>query len=303
VQQRELQSAQNWQLLFDPVDIDTSQLTSLSTLADVSRGILTGENDFFCLSQTDVAETGIEDRYLSQLAPGPRHVDGFDLRETDWDRLNQEGADVWLLYHLESLTATPEPLQDAREVASEWPESIQTTVRDTGQSSPNLIAYLRFGLTEHETVSERSTIVDRATWYLVSRKDPAPILVPYMARGQFRAILNEIGARHVNNYHGIYPAEWMDSTQLKALLAYLNSEFVNDIVSQHERTQADGLNKLEPSDLEHVDVIDPRQLDDRIVAELAEAFDELRQSARQGTEDGILEEIDGILRRELTSEQ
>jgi len=119
VQQQELQPAQNWQPLFNPVDIDTSQLTSLSTIADVSRGILTGENDFFCLSQEDVDETGTEDRYLSQFDLKPRHVDGYDFREGDWERLKQEGVDVWLLYHLEGLAATPKSVQDARKVADE----------------------------------------------------------------------------------------------------------------------------------------------------------------------------------------
>jgi len=175
-------------------------------------------------------------------------------------------------------------------------------VGDTGYPSSNLIEYLQFGLTEHETVSERTTVEKRPTWYLVERREVAPILVLCAARGQFRAILNEMGARHSNNYHGIYLAEWMDITQIKALLAYLNSEFVNDIASQYERTQGGGLDKLEPSDVKHVDVVDPRQLDERTVVELADAFDELRHAVRQGDEDRIVEEIDEILQRELTSE-
>jgi adenine-specific DNA-methyltransferase len=50
ITQADLDPEQKWDMFFDPIDTETSHLTPFSELADISRGLQTGENDFFCLS-------------------------------------------------------------------------------------------------------------------------------------------------------------------------------------------------------------------------------------------------------------
>jgi hypothetical protein len=71
---------QNWRSLFDPCEFDTSHLTSLSDIADVTRGLSTGENDFFCRTQAEVDQWGLQEKHLSRLVRSPKNVDGYDLR-------------------------------------------------------------------------------------------------------------------------------------------------------------------------------------------------------------------------------
>jgi hypothetical protein len=121
-----------------------------------------------------------------------------------------------------------------------------------------------------------------------------------MRRGDFRAILNEAEVRYLNNVHGIYPDATIDETEIKALLAYLNSDFVDTVIRQHERTYAGGLDKIEPGDLGNVPVLDPRELPDEVIVNLAAAFDDLRDVARRdGNEQIILNRIDDTLQQEL----
>jgi len=63
VRQEDLDPENKWTNLFDPLDIDTSGLTEFAELASVNRGIATGMNDYFCLTQDDVEEWDIEEQY------------------------------------------------------------------------------------------------------------------------------------------------------------------------------------------------------------------------------------------------
>jgi hypothetical protein len=121
-----------------------------------------------------------------------------------------------------------------------------------------------------------------------------------MTRSKVRVLLNETDARHLNSYYGIYPESTIGRIEQKALLAYLNSGFVDSIVSRQQRTLAGGLDKLEPGDVKNLSVIDTRELSDEVVDTLAEWYDDLRQAARRG-EGGaaIIDQIDTVLQRKL----
>ena len=163
-----------------------------------------------------------------------------------------------------------------------------------------MIRYLRDGLADHETLQTRTTVHTREPWYRVEREDPAPMLIAPMSRSGCRVLLNETDARHLNSYYGIYPDATIERTAQKALLAYLNSDFVDDIVSRQQRTLAGGLDKLEPGDVKDLPVADPRELPDEVVDTLAGCFDDLRRAARRGKDEApVIDQVDTVLQREL----
>lgn len=298
--QDSLTPEQNWRPLFDPCEFDTSHLTPLSDIADVTRGLSTGENDFFCRTQAEIDQWGLQEEHLSRLLRSPTNAHGYDYRTNDWERQRDNGAEVWLLYHVDDVAGVPEAISDSEAAAADRSEPVTDELRDPDGSTAAIVEYLWSGLTEHETLPERTVIQTRSPWYRVERREPAPILVPCMRRGDFRAILNEAGVRYLNNVHGIYPDAAIDKTQIKALLAYLNSDFVDTVIRQHERTYAGGLDKIEPGDLGNVPVLDPRELPDDVVVNLATAFDDLRDVVRRDeSEQMILDRIDATLQQEL----
>jgi methylase of polypeptide subunit release factors len=293
--QADLDPDQKWDRLFDPINVDTSHLTPLSELAEVRRGLQTGENDFFCLTQADVDAWGIEPKFLVRMVPKLEYIGGYDLRPDDWERYSKDGRPTWLLYHTHPMEGVPATTYDDDAGHAKWSEAGTT-------KSPafSVVEYLRHGLAEHDDLPTRSTVHSREPWYRVERGDVAPILIAPMSRSGCRFLLNDTNARHLNSYYGVYPDPTIGRTGQKALLAYLNSTFVDKIVSQEQHTLSGGLKKVEPGDAKKILVIDPRELPDTVVSMLADCFDDLREAARYNEdEEAIINRIDSVLEREL----
>ncbi len=293
IEQSELNPEERWDNLFDLNPDELPDLRPLSDIAEVHRGLQTGENDFFCLSQEQVESWGIDPQYLSRIVPKRRYLDGYDVRGDDWANFDEQGRPTWLLYHLDRLPGVPETTYDDEDERAYWSEDSMNT-----DQAPSIVEYLRHGLVNHEDLPTRSSVHGRDPWYRVERGDTAPILVTPMSRSEFRAILNETNARHLNNYYGVYPDAAISRQGQKALLAYLNYVFADNGVSQYQRLLAGGLQKLEPGDVEEIPVIDPRKQPEDIVTTLAECLDELWEAARCNQDEiAVIERIDTVVRR------
>jgi len=285
VPQEEIEPEEDWDAFFDPTETEVDEkLVSLSEIADISRGIATGNNDFFCLSENE--KTGsrnghgweIDEKHLSKLVRNSGSVPHYCYTEEDWERQLDNGDEVWLLYHL-----------------NEW----EWNLKDTG-----IWRYLEYGKDEME--AHQSYLAEnRDPWYLVDRRKPAPVLYTYMSRGRSRFILNETafgddeGARNLNNLLCIYPDDELSKKQVKALLAYLNSDFADVLLRRNGRTYSTGMDKIEPSELGDVPVLDPQTLRLEMTGILAEAFDSLCEASRSGDVKGVIGEIDEILKDEI----
>ncbi|WP_254768440.1 Eco57I restriction-modification methylase domain-containing protein [Salinilacihabitans rarus] len=295
IEQSELSPEGRWDNLFYPNAVELPDLPPLSDIADVHRGLQTGENDFFCLSPDQVDDWGIDPQYLSRIVPSRRYVDGYDIRSDDWDDYDRHGRPTWLLYHLDQITGVPETTYDDDTGCAHWTEDSLTT-----DAATPIIEYLRYGLTGHESLSTRSTVHGRNPWYRVERGDTAPILVTSTGRSGFRAIHNETDAKHLNRYYGVYPDPEITQQGQKALLAYLNFVFGDIGISQQRRGLVDGLPKVEPGDVKDIPTIDPRELPSSVVATLAGCFDDLCEAARNDRDEApTMDRIESVLHRLL----
>jgi adenine-specific DNA-methyltransferase len=142
-------------------------------------------------------------------------------------------------------------------------------------------------------------VKNRPYWYRPKRQESARVLVKYASRDGFTFILNEADVRHINSLYGFYDVT-VDETELKALLAYLNSDVATEACREQQRARQGGFEQLEPNKLEAVLVIDPTALPEDIVTTLAAAFDTLRETVRRGDDpDPVIDRIDTILQQEL----
>lgn len=299
VRQAELEAEDKWTGLFDPVDIDTSELTPLSELGTVNRGIATGKNSFFCLTQSEVDEWEIDEQYLSKIIRNSRSVPGYDYTDEDWQKERDAGREVWLLYHLTNLDneKVRRLMPDVEEGNSTLDEYIGDESENENEEIPGVVEYLQHGMSDEVGAHDGYLARARKPWFVVDRRDPPPIVLTYMSRGGTRFIQNETTARNLSNLHGIYIDVEMDEPQIKALMGYLNSEFASKVVRRSGRTYSSGMDKIEPNEMEGVPVLDPRGLEDETVEELANLFDELRSVARDDSmnTDDIIAKIDDLL--------
>jgi len=121
----------------------------------------------------------------------------------------------------------------------------------------------------------------RRPWWSVKLGNPAPILATYMARRPPAFVRNVVGARNLNNVHGLYPVEPLSDVALCRLVSALRAQ----ASMRGGRAYAGGLVKFEPREMEQIMVPPPSWLDsDEPLASLG-AKDEVaggRVAARGG---------------------
>jgi hypothetical protein len=90
----------------------------------------------------------------------------------------------------------------------------------------------------------------------------------------------------------------VNETELKALLAYLNSGVAERVVRNNTQTQQGGFEKLGPGAVKQLPVIDVIDMDDELTTDLADLFDTLRETARRdGDCERVINRIDAVLQQ------
>jgi len=265
----ELEPRRKWTIIGLENDrFDDENFVPLSNIAHIMRGIATGANDFFVLSDSEVTEWGLEQANLRPVLTKTREVPGYAFRQADFDRLRREGKKRWLLYLTEP-------------VAPGTPEA----------------RYIQHG--EARSLHERSLVKTRPFWYAMEQRDPAPICFTYLSRKRSRFVYNQADVLALNAFLCVYPIPSVsqDETMLKALLAILNSLIAKDSLRHVGRTYGSDTIKVEPREMDRLPVLNPIKLTANERKILAELFDQLcradseeaEKAVRQASDEAIAE--------------
>jgi len=281
VAQQELVAEFNWTEYVDPESVDAIPgLKSFREIANIKRGIATGKNDYFCLTQDEVDEWGIDEEYLVPLIRRTQGVSDYDLRESeDLRQWLRDGDEAWLLYCYDE---DGEPI--------------------TGVDDPALKDYLEHG--RDVGAADSYLAQNRSPWYVVDQREPASILVTYMSKDGFRFIHNKANVVSLNNLHNVF-LDGYEDWQVEALLAYLNSSVANKIAKQSGRTYSRGLHKIEPDELKDIPVIDPNDLSTGEAMALSREFRDLCEASRSkdGDVEAAMQELDEKVIEVISLEQ
>ncbi|MDP8942803.1 MAG: SAM-dependent methyltransferase [Actinomycetota bacterium] len=191
--------------------------TPLGELARVRRGVATGYNRFFVISEARRNELGLGRHLLHPCLYRPRYIAGNEIDLTDLDALADE-LPRWLL----------RPPADQRD-----------------DSDDPLGRYLALGR-EKLFVHKRHLTSNREPWFRVERRGGCEIVLPCMHRGAARFIRNRAAAIPLNTFHVIEPKEGRIADELWAAL---NDARVLRQLRQLGREYGNGLWKIEPGDL------------------------------------------------------
>jgi adenine-specific DNA-methyltransferase len=179
------------------------------------RGIATGANDFFCLSRAEM-----RDHHLIEA-----HVEPCITKATDANGL------VFTLEKFDALV-----VRDRR-----------CFLLNPSRNGHNLARYLEFG--EQQGIPKRHLPSHRPVWYLPENRAVADIWVAVFSRESVKYILNTSGAKNLTCFHGLY-AKPGNKPLAPLMTLFLNSSLGRESFSQVNRFYGDGLNKLEPKDVE-----------------------------------------------------
>jgi adenine-specific DNA-methyltransferase len=179
------------------------------------RGIATGANDFFCLSRSELLK-----HHLPEACAAPcitKAVDGNGLVFTHekFDALVTRDRRCFLL--------------------------------NPSRNGQDLVRYLKLG--EERGIPQRHLPSHRPVWYMPENRAVAEIWVAVFSRESAKFILNSSGAKNLTCFHGLYAKSGFE--HLPPLMTlFLNSSGGRQAFSRVNRFYGDGLNKLEPKDVE-----------------------------------------------------
>jgi len=264
---QELQPCRKWTVIpRENNHFDNRSFVPLSQIARVVRGIATGANSFFVLSDAEVKEWELNPCNLRSVLTRNREASGYAFGQDDFGRLGREGKKRWLLY----LTGPVQP---------GTPEE----------------RYIRHG--EALGLHNRSLVQTRSRWYDMEQRKPAPIYFTYLSRKKSRFIYNHAGVLALNVFLCIYPepAIAQNETVLKALLAVLNSMISKEALRHIGRSYGGDTIKLEPRELDRLPVLNPKRLSETECERLAFLFDRLCAANSDDEEQAIRRAIDEIV--------
>jgi adenine-specific DNA-methyltransferase len=187
----------------------------LSEFASVLRGIATGCNGFFLLSEAARLAAGLPPEALLPCISKARDADSPVFARGDFEALKGRGRPVWLL--------------DA-----------------VGSSHPAVAAYLVEG--RRLGADLRFLTRNRKPWYALENRPPAPLWMPVFHRGGHRPVLNRAAVRNLTAFHCLYPRPGAGAL-VDVLFAFLFTAAGRASARAEAREYGAGLEKLEPKDL------------------------------------------------------
>ena len=182
---------------------------------DCRRGIATGANDFFCLSRAEMREHHLTETHVEPCITKAMDVDGLVFTRDKFDALVVRDRRCFLL--------------------------------NPSRNGQNLTRYLELG--EQQGIPKRHLPSHRPVWYLPENRAVADIWVAVFSRESVKFILNFSGAKNLTCFHGLY-AKPGNEPLAPLITLFLNSSLGRESFSQVNRFYGDGLNKLEPKDVE-----------------------------------------------------
>jgi SAM-dependent methyltransferase len=200
----------------------TSKGTRLGDIARVRRGLATGCNRFFSLSEETRRKFEIDKADLRPAIVSPRLVSGTELTHQFLGALPDDQA-RWVL--------------DRRDAEAE-------------KGGTAIARYLQWGR-EHLQADSGYLASNRKPWYALERRGECPILFSYMNRKNPRFIRNRAEAVPLNTFLIVEPNEGIDPDEF---CAALNSQFLRDQLTHDRRNYGGGLWKLEPREVEELKV-------------------------------------------------
>lgn len=231
----------------------------LSDFFSVKRGIATGDNNFFIMSQEKIDALGIPAKFMKPILPAPRYL------ESDVVEAGEDGTPL-VLRKLFLLDCSIEE------------DKIKSLY-------PSLWNYLESG---RATAGKTYICEHRTLWYSQEVRPPAPFVCTYMGRAldtrrkPFRFIHNKSQATAANVYLMLYPKPILEKAfREDPTLAIKVWKFLNTIPSEillgEGRVYGGGLYKMEPKELANVpadDILNLLPLINNRPISQAEFFDE-----------------------------
>ena len=196
-------------------NFQSCDLVTIDTYGSFNRGIATGANEFFAMSNSEAKRRQLPRSVFLRCITKSAQVTKSVFTEEDLNALDSGDAPV-LLLNLNGAVSGPES------------------------------DYLKYG--EEQGYHQRYLTKVRSPWYKLEKRTPAPLLFGVFSRERFKVIRNLSTAVNLTCFHGFYP-NLFGQAIVDALFLYFQSRAARRLLELNMRRYGDSLHKFEPNDL------------------------------------------------------
>jgi hypothetical protein len=225
VVERDLSEGLKTGLSRPPITGETSRYV-LGDFVQVVRGVATGANEFFFLTDAQVKGLGIPEKYLVRAVGRTRDVPTEEITKDTINTLRDKGRPTLLL------SLNGEPFDD-------FPDTIKKYLK-TGEA---------LGLPKKPLISQRKP------WYRMETRAVPPFLFAYLGRRNSRFIRNTAKIIPLTGFLCVYPKH-NDKEYVERVWKILSHPDINANLSLIGKSYGDGAIKVEPRSLEKLPIPD-----------------------------------------------
>ncbi|MCH8512536.1 MAG: N-6 DNA methylase [Kiritimatiellae bacterium] len=232
--QKDCLSTEKW-AFFDQSKPSLESGLPLDALFHITRGLATGNNEFFLLGSKEVKESGIKSKFLVPVLPSPRYLKNNLIESDEFGTPLVKGVKFLISAKLE--------------------------IRQLRKQDPNLATYLEEG--EKRGVANGYICRNRKIWYAQENRQPPRFVASYMGRGAadgsspIRFFLNRSAALATNVFLCLYPRPFLlklleNHPEREEELLYFLNNIPDHVIQRMGRCYGGGLQKVEPKELRSI---------------------------------------------------
>ena len=227
----DLDSSEKWLNYFNESRRASNKYNNLipfSNVARVKRGIATGNNSYFTLSESQKQKLRLSDDVCVPCVTKSPDIKSIILDDITYDNLLKSEKKVYIF--------------DGEKACSSSDYD-----------------YIKYG--EENNYDKSYLTSHRSPWYAVEKKEVAPILISVFSRGSLKVIRNKKMIKNLTTFHGVFCTdEYADYVDI--LFCYLLTPLAQEIIKDNKREYGEGLDKFEPNDINHANILDLKTISD-----------------------------------------
>lgn len=219
-------------------------IVPFSKVARVKRGIATGNNNYFSLSQSKIQSLRLSEDVCLRCATRSPDIKSAIFSEDEFNKLRNADKKVFI-----------------------FDGSKAKTKED--------FSYIKYG----ESMEYNKTYLTshRTPWYSIEDKDIAPIWLSVFSRHKLKVVRNQCMIRNLTTFHGVYCTDDY-SNYTDILFCYLLTPSAQSLLRQNKREYGEGLNKFEPNDINNAKILDLKCLNDHEISDITNIYNNMTSS-------------------------
>ncbi len=204
-----------------------NNLVKFSSVAIVKRGIATGNNGFFTLTQKKIDKLHLSKEVCVPCITKAPYIDKYVITNDYIKQLIDKNKSMFVF--------------DGTKASTQFDYD-----------------YIQYG--ENSGVNESYLVAHRHPWFSIEKKQVAPILISVFSREKLKIVRNEAEIKNLATFHGVYFVNNVVDDFVTVFFCYLITPVAQEILKFNKREYGKGLNKFEPNDLNNSLVFDITKL-------------------------------------------